>query len=550
MSATPSSAPTTARTPSLGFGRICETRCVGGDTDYIGEYRVVRRLGAGGMGEVFLVKHPRLPRQDALKLLDTTVSRNQEFRGRFMREADLLAPLRHANIITIYDRGDHDGQLWLTMEYVSGQDAARLLKTRSALPLDLAVQIIAGAGAALDYAYGEHRITHRDVKPANILVELGRDNHLEVVKLADFGIAKAVGESTSLTSTGVAIGTMAYISPEALEGRILDNRADIYSLACTAFELLTGAPPFAAGSIAALIAAHSTQAPPSITARRPGLPDYLDAVFARALAKDPDARFQSCLEFVEALREPSAAVAPRAAASAVVRETCPWVTAGPAYAADVPVDSQPWPASQQLGGRVLSATAPVGTMLWTGQGSSKVRPFPNTSRSRFHLRRPQAASPNTLKRRKRSLKIVAVVMLLALATFGVARTLIRNTYYVADYQGAVTIMQGPRDSILGIHLNRPFIQACLSANDGLSEIRYGQSPNQCRLMRIDDLQPDKRAQLQAMTGDGSLETATDELRYLVRAGLLPICNSASPPQTPTAELPPAPPQSGIGLDPV
>lgn len=235
---------------------------------------------------------------------------------------------------------------------------------------------------------------------------------------------------------------------------------------------MTGAPPFNAGNIAALIAAHSTQAPPSITARRPGLPDSLDAVFARALAKYPDARFQSCLEFVEALREPSASVVPRAAVSAVVREKRPWVTAG------------------------------------------------------------------------RTLKIVAVVMLLALTAFGVGRTLIRNTYYVADYQGAVTIMQGPRDSILGIHLNRPFIQAWLSAHDGLSEVRYSESPNHCRLLRIDDLQPDKRAQLQARTGDGSLE-----LRYLVRAGLLPICNSASPPQTPPAELPSAPAESGIDCRP-
>ncbi|PBJ32852.1 serine/threonine protein kinase, partial [Mycobacterium avium subsp. hominissuis] len=146
------------------------------------------------------------------------------------------------------------------------------------------------------------------MKPANILVECGRDNRLKIVKLADFGIAKAVGESTSLTSSGVTVGTMAYISPEALEGRILDNRADIYSLACTAFELLTGAPPFTAGNLAALIAAHSTQAPPSITARRPGLPDYLDAVFERALAKNPDSRFQSCMQLVEALGEPRAAV--------------------------------------------------------------------------------------------------------------------------------------------------------------------------------------------------------------------------------------------------
>ncbi|GLB86744.1 MULTISPECIES: serine/threonine-protein kinase [Mycobacterium] len=532
---------------------------MGGDTGYIGDYRVVRRLGAGGMGEVFLVEHPRLPRQDALKLLDTTVSRNQEFRGRFMREANLLAPLRHANIITIYDRGDHDGQLWLTMEYIAGQDTARLLKTRSALPMDLAMQIIAGAGAALDYAYGEHQITHRDVKPANILVECGRDNRLKIVKLADFGIAKAVGESTSLTSSGVTVGTMAYISPEALEGRILDNRADIYSLACTAFELLTGAPPFTAGNLAALIAAHSTQAPPSITARRPGLPDYLDAVFERALAKNPDSRFQSCMQLVEALGEPRAAVVPHAAVSAVDRETRPWVTAGPAYAgpayaaevSDASVDSQPWPSAQHRDSGVLSATPPVRTALQRDRNPGRVEPFPNTSRSRLRLWRAQAANPTVLKRRKRPLIIVGVVILLTLIIFGVGRKLLSRTYYLADYQGTVAIMQGLRDlpdSFLGVRLNGPFMQECLNARGELSEIRYGQSTKHCRLLRVDDLQPDKRAQLQAGMGDGGLATEIDGLRYLSRAGLLPICSTASPPQAPPAELPSGQ-QSGIDCRP-
>ncbi|WP_236722391.1 serine/threonine-protein kinase [Mycobacterium avium] len=469
---------------------------MGGDTGYIGDYRVVRRLGAGGMGEVFLVEHPRLPRQDALKLLDTTVSRNQEFRGRFMREANLLAPLRHANIITIYDRGDHDGQLWLTMEYIAGQDTARLLKTRSALPMDLAMQIIAGAGAALDYAYGEHQITHRDVKPANILVECGRDNRLKIVKLADFGIAKAVGESTSLTSTGVTVGTMAYISPEALEGRI----------------------------------------------------------FERALAKDPDSRFQSCMQLVEALGEPRAAVVPHAAVSAVVRETRPWVTAGPAYAAEVSdasVDSQPWPSAQHRDSGVLSATPPVRTALQPGRNPGRVEPFPNTSRSRLRLWRAQAANPTALKRRKRPLMIVGVVILLTLLIFGVGRKLLSRTYYLADYQGTVAIMQGLRDlpdSFLGVRLNGPFMQECLNARGELSEIRYGQSTKHCRLLRVDDLQPDKRAQLQAGMGDGGLATEIDGLRYLSRAGLLPICSTASPPQAPPAELPSGQ-QSGIDCRP-
>lgn len=283
--------------------RTCNTHRVDGTTTFIGDYRVVRLLGAGGMGEVYLVEHPRLPRHDAVKLLDMSVSRNRQFRSRFKREADLLASLRHPNIITIYDRGEENGRLWLAMEFVDGEDTAQLLKSRGKLPLDLATQIIAGAGAALDYAYAEHRITHRDVKPANMLLEFSANEQLKAAKLADFGIAKAADESTSLTSTGVTIGTMAYISPEAIQGRTLDNRADLYSLGCTAFELLTGRTPFTTSSIPALMMSHVSQPPPPVTKLAPELPAHFDDVFARVLAKDPDARFRTCQEFVDALRK-------------------------------------------------------------------------------------------------------------------------------------------------------------------------------------------------------------------------------------------------------
>ncbi len=137
---------------------------LGGPADISG-YRILRRLGSGGMGQVYLVAHPRLPREDALKLLDTAVSRDPQFRTRFQHEADLLAGLRHPNIITIYDRGEYEGRLWLTMEYIPGQDAADLLNAHGPMPLDLALQIIGRAGAALDYAYTTGRITHRDLKP-------------------------------------------------------------------------------------------------------------------------------------------------------------------------------------------------------------------------------------------------------------------------------------------------------------------------------------------------------------------------------------------------
>ncbi len=271
----------------------------------IAGYRVIRQLGAGGMGQVFLVQHPRLPRQDALKLLDAGVSRNDEFKVRFQREADLLAQLSHPNIVTLHDRGEFEDRLWITMEYVDGTDASELLKA-GPLDADLALSLVSAAGAALDYAWRKQRITHRDVKPANILVgieESDGSSLIESVKLADFGIAKAAGESTSLTTTGMTLGTMQYISPEAIEGEVVDNRSDIYSLGCTAFHLLAGQPPFTGTSIASTMSAHLTKAVPSISAVNEHLPERTDSVFERVLAKNPDDRYQSCAEFIAALQE-------------------------------------------------------------------------------------------------------------------------------------------------------------------------------------------------------------------------------------------------------
>lgn len=271
----------------------------------IAGYRVLRQLGAGGMGQVFLVQHPRLPRQDALKLLDAGVSRNDDFKARFQREADLLAQLSHPNIVTLHDRGEFEDRLWITMEYIDGTDASELLKA-GPVEVDLALSLVAAAGAALDYAWRKQRVTHRDVKPANILVaidETSGTSQIESVKLADFGIAKAAGESTSLTTTGMTIGTMQYISPEAIEGEVVDNRSDIYSLGCTAFHLLAGQPPFTGTSIASTMSAHLTKPVPSISTVNEHLPAKTDTVFERVLAKNPDDRYQSCAEFVTALQE-------------------------------------------------------------------------------------------------------------------------------------------------------------------------------------------------------------------------------------------------------
>lgn len=326
----------------------------------IAGYRVIRQLGAGGMGQVFLVQHPRLPRHDALKLLDAGVSRNDDFKARFQREADLLAQLSHPNIVTLHDRGEFEGRLWNTMEYIDGTDAAELLKADGALDPDLALSLVAGAGTALDYAWRKQRITHRDVKPANILVGIDETNsapQIESVKLADFGIAKAAGEATSLTSTGMTIGTMQYISPEAIEGEVLDNRSDVYSLGCTAFHLLAGQPPFTGTSIASTMSAHLTKPVPSISAVNPHLPNAMDAVFDRVLSKNPHDRYQSCAEFVTALQE-AAGGEVRYPASAQTLAAATLANRG-AVDPDAPAKLRRTPEGEAAPARAKSRTVPI-----------------------------------------------------------------------------------------------------------------------------------------------------------------------------------------------
>lgn len=279
------------------------------DGTEIAGYQVIRKLGSGGMGEVFLVQNPTLPRREAFKLLDGALSRDHDFRARFSREAELLSGLSHQNIVTLYNRGQSDESLWLTMEYIDGVDCAELLRTQGPMPVDVAVPIIAGAAAALDYAYQRRGITHRDVKPANILVTF-HDGKVDEVKLADFGIAKAAGESTNLTSTGLTIGTMAYISPEAIsDSTNLTGAADQYSLAATAYALLTGTGPFTSVGAPALMYDHLHTPVPAISTRLRDLSRELDTVFERALAKKSEDRHPTCSEFASAFATAAAASA-------------------------------------------------------------------------------------------------------------------------------------------------------------------------------------------------------------------------------------------------
>jgi serine/threonine-protein kinase len=270
------------------------------DGQEIAGYTIVRSLGSGGMGEVYLARHPRLPRYDALKVLSTTVCADSEYRERFNREADIAATLWHQHIVEVHDRGDVDGQLWISMDYVEGTDAHRLLTESypDGMPPDDVVRIITAVAGALDYAH-DRGLLHRDVKPANILLaNPGSAN--ERIMLADFGIARRIGDTTNLTGTNMTVGTVAYAAPEQLMGEGIDGRADQYALAATAFQLLTGTPPFQHSNPAVVISQHLTGDPPAIGSRRPELSN-LGPAFTKALAKSPHDRFDKCIDFARAL---------------------------------------------------------------------------------------------------------------------------------------------------------------------------------------------------------------------------------------------------------
>jgi hypothetical protein len=284
----------------------------------VGGYRIERVLGTGGMGAVYLAAHPTLPRHDALKVLSAELSRDPDFRARFIREADVAAGLDHPNIVSVYNRGQTDsGELWIAMQYVDGTDADDALRAGT-MTAQRAVYIVGEVAKALDYAHA-HNVVHRDVKPANFLLS-GPAGPTERVLLGDFGIARAL-DDVGLTVTGSVMATVAYAAPEVLAGLPFDGRADLYSLGCTLFRLLTGKTPFsAANGMAAVMLAHLQQPPPPVTALVPSLPAALDAVIATAMAKDPAARFPSAAALAQAA---SAALTDRTASTAALWQPVP-----------------------------------------------------------------------------------------------------------------------------------------------------------------------------------------------------------------------------------
>jgi len=293
------------------------------DTLFDGRYRIQRKLGAGGMADVYLAEDQELGRRVAIKILNSRHGNDDQFIERFRREAKNAAALNHPNIVSIYDRGEAEDTYYIAMEFLDGRTLKELIVGRGAAPINVAIEYARQILSALRFAH-RHGIVHRDIKPHNVLVDgEGR------VKVTDFGIARA--GTSQMTETGSIVGTAQYLSPEQARGGEVDPRSDLYSLGVVLYELLTGKTPFDGETPVEIAMKHLSTTPKPPSKLRPDIPRDLDMVVMRALAKNPDARYQTADEMEADLER----VARGARVSATTADTATQVLRRPAAAAAV-----------------------------------------------------------------------------------------------------------------------------------------------------------------------------------------------------------------------
>ena len=334
-------------------------------------YKLEAQVGAGGMAVVFRARDERLGRLVALKVLAPALTADDGFRRRFIAESRAAAAVDDPHIIPVYEAGEANGALFIAMRFVQGGDLRAVLGREGMLAPARAAAFISPVASALDTAHGAG-LVHRDVKPANILVD-ARPGRPEHVYLSDFGVSKGAMSSASLTAAGQFLGTPDYSAPEQIQGLAVDGRADQYALACVAYQLLAAAVPFERDQGMAVLFAHLSAPPPSLAVRRPDLPGAVDQVLARALAKAPEKRFESCRDFAAALRE----------ALGLARDL-------PAETAPAPGPPQPpaasppsWfagPAAPTIDSALMPPAAAIGTGA-TNPGPEAARTLPRVTRA-------------------------------------------------------------------------------------------------------------------------------------------------------------------------
>ncbi|NUQ11282.1 MAG: serine/threonine protein kinase, partial [Gemmatimonadaceae bacterium] len=267
-----------------------------------GQYDVLREVGRGGMGIVFLARDLKLERLVAIKTLPVTLASDPVIRARFLREARTAAALSHPNIVPIHRADDVDGTVFFVMGFVDGPSVAQMIRDGGPLTPRTTLSILYDVADALGYAH-QSGVVHRDVKAENILLEAATSRAM----VTDFGIAR-VAEAAPLTATGTVLGTVHYMSPEQVAGDLVDARSDVYSLGVVAFYALAGRFPFDSPTASAVLVAHVTKRAPSLLEAAPTVPRPLANLVDRCLAKDPASRLQSCQELVLELRRVEAAL--------------------------------------------------------------------------------------------------------------------------------------------------------------------------------------------------------------------------------------------------
>jgi serine/threonine-protein kinase len=273
-------------------------------------YSFDREIGRGGMATVYLAQDLKHNRAVAIKVLHPYLAVNLG-PERFLREIQIAAQLQHPHIVPLYDSGQAGDLLYYVMPYVEGESLRQRLEREPQLPIDDVLHLGRAVATALDYAH-RHQVVHRDIKPENVMLHEGE------AMVTDFGIAKAVtaAASDNLTQTGATVGTPAYMSPEQASGVVdLDGRSDVYSLGCVIFEMVTGRTPFVGPTAQAIIAQCFTNSPPPLRDSRARVPEWLEQVVAKALAKEPAGRFATAAEFAQGLRIPGATTPPGATAA-------------------------------------------------------------------------------------------------------------------------------------------------------------------------------------------------------------------------------------------
>ena len=277
--------------------------------DHFPGYRLAKKIGSGGMGTVFLAEHLESGRQVALKTMNARLEADQDFIGRFHREAKALLAVKHPSVAEIIDSGETNGHCWLAMEFINGPSLMHLLKEYKALPEAYALRICRQIAAGLGHVWSSAHLVHRDIKPENILVVRNRSGGGDlfppddVAKLIDFGLVKSDEKDDRLTQTGMTIGTPLYMSPEQVRGEKLDCRCDIYGLGATLYHLLTGQTPFTGTSPGSIMSAHLTEPVPDPGDRVPSLSKGTRQLVMMTMAKDADRRYTTCEALVQAIDE-------------------------------------------------------------------------------------------------------------------------------------------------------------------------------------------------------------------------------------------------------